>query len=114
MKPRHLRHRLEKSAKLLVFVQKHLADAACSFAYEAGDNGSLIVRLPMGTAPAKLGAELESKGFTFTRTHNPWLGIITYRGDKTEQPTVLIEVETTADRLHRGQDQSAEAYSFKD
>lgn len=113
MKPRQLRHRLEKSAKLLVVVQKYFAEATCSFAYEAGNDGSLIVRLPLGTDPKKLGADLESKGFVFKRKHNPWLGLLTYRGDKSEQPSVLIEIETAADRLNQSQEISAEAYSFK-
>ena len=113
MKPRNLRHRLEKSAKLLVIIQKYLPDSVCRFAEENGREGHLIVHLNSGDDPQKLGADLESKGFAFTRMHNPWLGLITYKGEKNDQPSVIIETETTADRLYRGSETASEAHSFK-
>ncbi|WOO41762.1 hypothetical protein [Rubellicoccus peritrichatus] len=113
MKPRNLRHRQEKSAKLLVIIQKYLPDCSCSFAAEKGTEGHLVVHLGSSDDPQKLGSDLESKGFAFTRMHNPWLGLITYKGTKGDQPSVIIESETTADRLYRGAETTAEAYSFK-
>ncbi len=105
---------MEKAAKLLVIVQKYLPDAACRFADEQGDDGHLIVHLQRGGDGAKLGVDLEGKGFVFTRSRNPWLGLITYKGVKTEQPTVVIEVETAADRLYHGSETAPEKFSFKE
>lgn len=113
MKPRNLRHRLEKTAKLLVIVQKHLPDCDCRFAEDKGREGHLVVHLGNSDNSQKLGADLESKGFSFTKMHNPWLGLITYKGTKGDQPSVIIEAETTADRLYRGAETSAESFSFK-
>lgn len=114
MIPRNLRHRMEKAAKLLVIVQKHLPDSTCRFADEQGSDGHLIVHLPRGGDGSKLGADLEGKGFTFTHARNPWLGLITYKGTKTEQPTVIIEIETAADRLYRSENVTSEPFSFKE
>lgn len=114
MKPRNLRHRLEKTAKLLVIVQKHMPDVSCQFADDKGDHGHLMMRLPMGGDPAKLGKDLESKGFSFTRTRNPWLGAITYRGSKDDQPDVIIEVEIQADRLNPSREIAPVPHSFRE
>ncbi|GHB94170.1 hypothetical protein [Cerasicoccus arenae] len=113
MKPRNLRHRLEKSAKLLVVVQKHLPEVQCQFADDKGENGHLMVRLPLGGDPEKLGAELESRGFRFTRARSPWLGAEIFRGTREDQPKVIIEVEIPANRLSRGPEVTEQAYSFK-
>lgn len=113
MIPRNLRHRLEKAAKLLVIVQKYLPEASCRFADEQGNHGHLIIHLPRGGDGAKLAADLEGKGFTFTRTRNPWLGLMTYKGVKDDQPAVLIEIETAADRLYQGGSGTPEPISFK-
>lgn len=114
MKPRNLRHRLEKASKLLVTVQKYLPDASCRFADEQGEEGHLIVHLSRGTDITKLGLELEGKGFNFSKFHSPWLGVITYKGAKPEQPSVILEVEIVADRLYQGEQVAAEDFSFKE
>jgi len=113
MKPRNLRHRLEKAAKLLVVVQKHLPDVPCQFADDKGENGHLMVRLPLGGDPAKLGADLEGRGFTFTKARSPWLGAEIYRGAKDGQPRIIIEVEIPANRLSRGAEVAEAPFSFK-
>lgn len=113
MKPRNLRHRLEKAAKLLVIVQKHLPEVLCQFADDKGEHGHLMVRLPLGGDPRKLGADLESRGFAFTHTRSPWLGAEIYRGSKDDQPKVVIEVEIPANRLSRGEDRAEQAFRFK-
>ncbi|MEO0795468.1 MAG: hypothetical protein AAFX93_09910 [Verrucomicrobiota bacterium] len=112
MKPRNLRHRLEKTAKLLVIVQKHLPDVACQFADDKGENGHLMIRLPLGGDPTKLGSDFEGRGFVFTRTRSPWLGADIFRGTKPDQPRVIIEVEIPANRLSRVPDHEQE-FSFK-
>jgi hypothetical protein len=113
MKPRNLRHRLEKTARLLVTVQKYLPEVDCRFDDLQGDHGCLMVRLPRGGNPVELGKDLEGKGMRFTRVHKPWLGVITYRGVKEDQPHVIIEVETVADRLYRGNENKPEPWSFR-
>ncbi|MGE9295395.1 MAG: hypothetical protein ACQKBV_03820 [Puniceicoccales bacterium] len=113
MKARNLRHRLEKAAKLLVTVQKHLPDVTCQFADDKGENGHLMVRLPLGGDASKLGADLEGRGFAFTRARSPWLGAEIYRGTKEDQPRIIIEVEIPANRLSRGPEIAELAYSFK-
>ncbi|WP_309385576.1 hypothetical protein [Cerasicoccus frondis] len=113
MKPRNLRHRLEKAAKLLVIVQKHHPDVLCQFADDKGQDGHLMVRLPLGGDPSKLGGDLESKGFAFTKARSPWLGAEIYRGAKEGQPRVIIEVEIPANRLSRGPEVAELPFSFK-
>ncbi len=114
MKPRNLRHRLEKAAKLLVIVQKHMPEVKCQFDDNKGDSGHLIVHLPLGSDASKLGKDLESKGFAFTRTRNPWLGNMTYRGKKEEQPDILIEVEIHADRLNPSREIAPCPHTFRE
>jgi len=113
MKPRNLRHRLEKTAKLLVIVQKHLPNVTCRFEDDKGEHGLLTIRLPQGEDLSALGDDLESRGFAFTRVHRAFQGVITYRGIKTDQPVVVIDVEVRADRLERIEEVEAEPYSFK-
>ncbi|WP_269539460.1 hypothetical protein [Cerasicoccus fimbriatus] len=113
MKPRNLRHRLEKAAKLLVIVQKHHPEVQCQFADDKGENGHLMIRLPLGGDPSKLGQELESRGFAFTKARSPWLGAEIYRGAKSDQPRIIIEVEIPANRLSRGPEVAELAFSFK-
>lgn len=113
MTPRNLRHRLEKAAKLLVTVQKHLPNARTQFIDDRGTAGQLVLFTADIPEMHRLGGELESKGFQFTRTHNPWLGVIRYRGEKAEQPTVIIEIETIADRLYRAVEPKPEPFSFR-
>lgn len=113
MKARNLRHRLEKTAKLLVIVQKHLPEVSCQFADDKGDNGHLMVRLPLGGDPSKLGVDLESRGFRFTRARSPWLGAEIFRGAKEGQPRVIIEVEIPANRLSRGPEVTEAPFSFR-
>lgn len=113
MKPRNLRHRLEKAAKILVTVQKHHPDVQCQFADDKGEDGHLMVKLPLGGDPSKLGADLEGKGWQFTRMRSPWLGAEIYRGGKGGQPRVIIEVEIPANRLSRGPEVAEVPISFK-
>ncbi|WP_309397189.1 hypothetical protein [Cerasicoccus maritimus] len=113
MKPRNLRHRLEKAAKLLVVVQKYHPEVLCQFADDKGDNGHLMIRLPLGGDPSKLGSELEGKGYAFTKARSPWLGAEIFRGSKSGQPRVIIEVEIPANRLSRGPEIAELPHSFK-
>ncbi len=103
MKPRDLRHLLEKAAKILVTIQKHGPDVDCSIDETKGEHGQVVIDLKetrLGWDLIKqLGKELESKGYSFVETKSPWLGTTTYRGRSGDKPTVIISVPITKDRL---------------
>jgi len=117
MKPRELRHRLEKSAKLLVTIQKHLPDVEARFADDKAEAGQVIVsthQLASSEAHiSKLGVDLENKGYKFKKMTNKWLGNIIYQGYKPGQPDLLIEVETHVNRFNHAEDGRAQPFSFK-
>lgn len=118
MKPRSLRHRLEKASKLLVIIQKHIPEVSTRFADSSGIAGQVVVSGNHSNAGReairKLGKELESKGYSFKRTKNRWLGITTIHGKKEERPDIVIELETPMDRLNHAEESKSEAYSFSD
>lgn len=116
MKPRSLRHRLEKTAKLLVIVQKHVPDASCILDEEKGDNGRLVVDFSgSGTSRSKmvaLGKDLESKGYRFVEKKSPWLGQNTYTGSDSDKPTIIFTVPITKDRLAINEEAPEKSFSF--
>lgn len=112
MTPRNLRHRLEKSAKLLVTIQKYLPHVSCRFDDDRGESGQVIVDLAKGDSAERLGTDLEGRGYRFTRTRNAWLGNVTFRGEREGQPGILISMAIQADRLNRAE-VVAEPYTFR-
>ena len=115
MKPRILRHRLEKASKALVLIQKHTPNAHCILDEAKGEHGHLILKFDDGDIRKMnaLGKELENKGYTFKIKKNPWLGQITYFGKADEKPAIVITRPITKDRLAINEDAPEEAYSFK-
>ncbi|MGF1482975.1 MAG: hypothetical protein ACFBZ8_01275 [Opitutales bacterium] len=117
MKPRSLRHRLEKSAKLLWQIQKHHAEATTHFNPERGEQGLVVIdfekMLQLPDWAAKLGIDLESKGYVFTKTLNPWLGECTVRGRREAQPDVIFQLACPIDRSSVTGETRNEPYSFK-
>ncbi|MGJ8639724.1 MAG: hypothetical protein ACSHYA_10050 [Opitutaceae bacterium] len=116
MKPRSLRHRLEKASKLLVIIQKHTPDVDCRLDEDKGDNGHTIVDYTgSGVARSKvigLGKDLESKGYRFTEKKSPWLGQTTYTGRSDDKATIVITLPISKDRMNINQDEPERAYSF--
>lgn len=103
MKPRSLRHRLEKTAKLLVIVQKHAPEVHCQIDPDRGADGSLLLDFDGGgESLAKLqslGRDLEARGYCFTQKRSPWLGQITYTGRCETKPTLIGTLPIQKDRL---------------
>jgi hypothetical protein len=116
MKPRSLRHRLEKAAKVLIFIQKHTPDVNCTLDVDKGAHGQIIIDFAeAGVSQSKLvalGKELESKGYNFTKRSCPWLGQTTYLGRADDKPNVAITLPMTKDRLAINEDSPEVAYSF--
>ena len=116
MKPRSLRHRLEKSAKLLVIIQKHLPDIDCLFDAEKSDDGSLIVDFENNSGAIskmpQLGKDLESKGYRFTEKKSPWLGHTIYQGKADGKPTIMLKRPISKDRLVINESLPEKPYSF--
>ncbi len=116
MKPRSLRHRLEKAAKLLVIIQKHTPDVDCRLDEDKGTDGHLVADFTdSGMSRSKmvaLGKELESKGYRFTEKKSPWLGQTTYQGKADEKPTVVLTQPITKDRLAINEDSPEHPYTF--
>lgn len=117
MKARHLRHRLEKAAKLLVIIQKHVPEADCRVDEDKGESGHLVVDFTgSGIDPrcmVELGKDLESKGYHFTQKRSPWLGQTAYQGVAAEKTTVVLTQPITKDRIGINEDSPETAYSFK-
>jgi len=118
MKPRILRHRLEKVAKLLVIVQKHATEASCVIDEDKGREGHLIIDLAdIGSGESKLaalGKALEGRGYNFSEKKSPWLGLTTYTGRAEDKPTVVISMPITIDRLAINDEAPETAYHFSD
>jgi len=118
MKPRDLRHRLERFAKLLVLVQKHTPDVDCVIDEERGHSGRIVLDFT-GTGMSRtkmnaLGKELEGKGYSFTEKKNPWLGQTTYTGrDGEKQPTIIFTLPIVQDRLAINEEIPETPHSFK-
>jgi hypothetical protein len=116
MKPRSLRHRLEKAAKLLVTVQKHTPEVTCILNEDKGENGHLVVDFSgSGMSRSKmtaLGKDLESKGYRFTEKKSPWLGQITYTGRDADKPTIIFTIPIVKDRLAINEEAPEKPYKF--
>lgn len=118
MKPRSLRHRLEKAAKLLLLVQKHTPEVSCVIDEEKGSDGHIILNFG-GTGMSRskmkaLGEELEGRGYSFKEKKSPWLGQTTYTGRAEDKPTVVLTVPINKDRLAINENAPETAYRFKD
>lgn len=118
MKPRLLRHSLEKAAKLLVIIQKHTPEVTCMHNADKGENGHLVVDFAgSGMSRSKLlalGKDLENKGFRFTEKKSPWLGQVTYTGKSEDKPTILFSLPITKDRMGINEELPEQAFSFAD
>ena len=115
MKPRSLRHRIEKSAKALVVIQKHTPNVDCTLDEDKGEHGHLILKFDDGDSSKMnaLGKDLESKGYCFKVRRSPWLGQITYLGKADEKPSIVMTRPSTKDRLAINEDSPEQPYSFK-
>lgn len=116
MKPRNLRHRLERSAKALVTIQKHTPDVDCIFDENKGEFGHLIVNFD-GRSISQikiiaLGKDLEHKGYRFKAKKCPWLGQITYLGKADEKPSIVLNLPIVKDRLAINEAATEQPYSF--
>jgi hypothetical protein len=118
MKPRNLRHRMEKAAKLLLLVQRHAPEADCRIDEDRGSDGHLIVDFA-GSGMSqrklhKLGIELESKGYRFRQKRRPWLGQVAYHGEADGKPSIVITHAGAQDRMAIAEDKPAEPFSFSE
>lgn len=117
MKPRNLRHRLERISKILVTIQKHTPEVDCVLDEERGDNGRIVLDFT-GTGMSRskmtaLGKDLESKGYKFTEKRSPWLGQTTYTGrDGDKQPTITFTQPIVKDRLAINDESPEKPFSF--
>lgn len=116
MIPRSLRHRLEKAAKALVTVQKHVPQADCTVDPVKGDNGHLQLDFVQGSISPdefnKLGKELESKGYSFTKKKMPWIGQMSFKGYAEDKTTIVLTLPTSIDRLVVNDTTPSEPHSF--
>ncbi len=73
MKPRSLRHRLEKAAKALVLIHKWTPNVNCLLDQDKGEHGHLILKFDDGDSSkmAALGKDLENKGYRFRVKNSP-------------------------------------------
>ncbi|KRP37172.1 MAG: hypothetical protein ABS34_04035 [Opitutaceae bacterium BACL24 MAG-120322-bin51] len=115
MKPRSLRHRLEKAAKALVLIHKWTPNADCILDEDKGEHGHLILKFDDGdnSKMNALGKDLESKGYRFRVKNSPWLGQVTYIGKADDKPAIVITLPMTKDRLAINEDSPEQPYSFK-
>ncbi|MDQ8206504.1 hypothetical protein SH580_01220 [Coraliomargarita algicola] len=116
MKPRSLRHRLEKIAKLLVTVHKHTPEVDCLINQDKGQHGHVVLDFAgSGMSRSKmnaLGKDLQTKGYTFTEKNSPWLGQITYTGREEDKPTVVFTLPIVKDRLAINEETHEKSYTF--
>lgn len=118
MKPRSLRHRLEKASKLLVIVQKHTPEVNCVVDEDKGQNGHLILDFA-GTGMSRgkmvaLGKDLEGRGYRFSEKTSAWLGQITYTGKADDKPTIVLTLPIHKDRLAINEAAPEKPFSFSD
>jgi hypothetical protein len=115
MKPRSLRHRLEKAAKALVVIHKHTPNVDCLLDEDKGEHGHLILKFDDGdrSKMAALGKDLENKGYRFRVRKSPWLGQITYMGKADDRPSIVITRPIAKDRIAINEDSPEQPYSFK-
>jgi hypothetical protein len=116
MNPRCLRHRLEKAAKILVTIQKHLPSADCALDAEKGENGHIqisFVNNPVSPNKFKaLGEDLESKGYIFTEKLLPWIGQVSFKGKAADMPSVVMTLPAMQDRLQITLETPVRPYTF--
>jgi len=116
MKPRSLRHRLEKISKLLVTVQKHTPEVNCLLDEDRGDSGRVVIDFTgSGMSRAKmnaLGKDLQGKGYKFTEKNSPWLGQITYTGRDSDKPEIVFTLPIVKDRLAINEEALEKTYKF--
>lgn len=116
MKPRILRHRLEKICKLLVVIQKYYPDVNCVLHEDKGDHGQIAIELTSEEAAhpnmAALGGDLQTKGYQFTRKERTWLGQVSYTGRDPHKPTVVLTRPIAQDRLAIEDAEPETAHSF--
>jgi hypothetical protein len=115
MKPRSLRHRLEKAAKALVVIHKHTPNVDCLLDEDKGEHGHLILKFDDGDVSkmATLGKDLENKGYRFRVKNSPWLGQVTYLGKADDRPSIVITRPIAKDRIAINEDSPELPYSFK-
>ena len=117
MKPRSLRHRLEKICKLLVSIHKFTPEVECIIHEDKGESGHVVVDFSgSGMSRSKmnaLGKDLEGKGYQFTEKRSPWLGQTTYTGRDADKPTVLFTLPIVKDRVAISDAADEKAISFK-
>ena len=115
MKPRILRHHLEKAAKALVLIQKHTPNVSCLLDEDKGEHGHLILKFDDGDISKMnaLGKDLEGKGYRFKLKKSPWLGQVTYFGKAEDKTSIVITRPITKDRLAINEDSPEQPYSFK-
>lgn len=116
MKPRNLRHRLEKVAKLLVVVQKHTPEVSCVIDENKGQEGHLVLDFADSGMTRSmmnaLGKALEGRSYKFTEKKSPWLGLTTYTGRANGKPTIVLSLPINKDRLAINEEAPEKAYSF--
>jgi hypothetical protein len=114
MKPRSLRHCLEKAARALVLIQKYTPNVDCILDENKGEHGHLILTFDEGSISkvTALGKELESKGYLFKMKNSPWLGQITYSGKAAEKLSIIFTLPITKDRLAINENSPEQPYSF--
>jgi hypothetical protein len=115
MKPRSLRHRIEKAAKALVLIQKHTPNVDCIIDEDKGEHGHLILKFDDIDISKinTLGKELESKGYQFKQKKSPWLGQVTYFGKAEDKTSIVITRPINKDRLAINENSPEQPYSFK-
>lgn len=101
MKPKSLRHCLEKAAKALVLIQQQTPNVECILDEGKGEHGHIILKFDPGSADKikALGRKLEDKGYRFKIKKSPWLGQITYLGKANQNPSIIFILPITKDRL---------------
>ncbi|MFT5623081.1 MAG: hypothetical protein ACI9FZ_001009 [Bacteroidia bacterium] len=115
MKPRSLRHCIEKAAKALVLIHKWSPNVDCLLDEDKGEHGHLILKFVDGESSkmAALGKDLENKGYRFRVKKSPWLGQVTYLGKADDKTAIVMTLPITKDRIAINEDSPEQPYSFK-
>ncbi|MDG1241783.1 MAG: hypothetical protein P8P52_04385 [Opitutae bacterium] len=115
MKPRSLRHRLEKTAKALVLIHKWTPKVNCLPDQDKGEHGHLILNFADDDSSkiAALGKDRENKSYRFRVKKSPWLGQVTYPGKADNKPAIIMTLPIAKDRLAINGHSPEQPYSFK-
>jgi hypothetical protein len=115
MKPRSLRHCIEKAAKALVLIHKWSPNVDCLLDEDKGEHGHLILNFDDGESSkmTALGKDLENKGYRFRVKKSPWLGQVTYLGKADDKTAIVMTLPITKDRIAINEDSPEQPYSFK-